>query len=52
MIFATPKPRWLPAVQVNGVRYVVDMRCRLLRQIDAPQCVVYFERRGCFVEDE
>ena len=46
MIFETPRPRWLPVVQVNGVRYIVDVQCRLLRQVDDPRCVFHFERRG------
>ena len=45
MIFETPLRR-LPVVQVSGVRYVVDVRLGLLRRVDRPDRVIWFERGG------
>ena len=46
MIFATARPRRLPAVRVYGVTYVVDVQHRLLRQVDDPRRVIWFERES------
>jgi hypothetical protein len=43
MIFARPL-RQLPVVQVDGVRYIVDVQLGLLRQVDRPERVVWFVR--------
>ncbi len=50
MIFNTPQRRRWPIVNVNGIRYLVDIPRRQLRCVDDQNYFIRFERSDPFGE--